>query len=279
VTSLRLLRPGDEPALVAFLAGHRDQTMFLRANLGAAGLVDEGRYQQGTYAGAFDDGALSGVAAVFWNGMLCVCARDPAAVARAAVAAAPRPLTGLAGAWAEVVAARAALGLDDRPAGLCSKEDLYALDLADLVVPARLAYRRSAEADLPLLGAWRRAYGVEALHDDPAAAPDGIEAVRAHHERGCLWVATDGGRPVAMSMFNARTAGDVQVGGVYTPPELRGRGHARAAVAGSLLEARAGGATRAILFTGDDNAAAAAAYRALGFRIVGDYGLVLFAGH
>jgi predicted GNAT family acetyltransferase len=58
---------------------------------------------------------------------------------------------------------------------------------------------------------------------------------------------------------------------------MRGRGYARAVVAGSLLSARAAGVARAILFTGQDTARARRAYLALGFQIIGDYGLVLFA--
>jgi predicted GNAT family acetyltransferase len=48
-------------------------------------------------------------------------------------------------------------------------------------------------------------------------------------------------------------------------------------VAGSLLDARAAGARQAVLFTGKDNEHAQRAYRALGFRVVGDYGVVLFS--
>ena len=67
----------------------------------------------------------------------------------------------------------------------------------------------------------------------------------------------------------------MQVGGVWTPPETRGRGYARCVVAGSLLHARAQGVTRALLFTMESNVAAVRAYEALGFRRIGDYGLML----
>jgi len=67
----------------------------------------------------------------------------------------------------------------------------------------------------------------------------------------------------------------VQVGGVYTPPALRNRGHARAVVAASLLDARGDGATRGILFTPRPDAVAA--YRALGFAAIGRYAIVVFA--
>jgi predicted GNAT family acetyltransferase len=84
-----------------------------------------------------------------------------------------------------------------------------------------------------------------------------------------------GGRVVSLCTHNARISDMVQVGSVWTPPELRGRGHARAVVAGALLAA---GARRAVLFTGEGNIPAQQAYRALGFERVGDYGVVRFAG-
>jgi predicted GNAT family acetyltransferase len=82
------------------------------------------------------------------------------------------------------------------------------------------------------------------------------------------------GAVVATCTHNAVLPDAVQVGGVFTPPLLRGRGHARAVVATSLIDARAAGATRATLFT--PRADALAAYRAVGFEPVGRYAIVLF---
>ena len=82
------------------------------------------------------------------------------------------------------------------------------------------------------------------------------------------------GAPVAYQQFNAMLPDVVQVGGVWTPPALRGRGYARAVVAGSLLAARGDGVRRAVLFTGDENVPARRAYAALGFERVGDWGLL-----
>jgi predicted GNAT family acetyltransferase len=80
--------------------------------------------------------------------------------------------------------------------------------------------------------------------------------------------------PVSVCTHNARVSETVQIGGAWTPPELRGRGYARRVVAGSLREAEWEGVTRAILFT--DNVAARCAYKALGFRRIGEYGMVVF---
>jgi predicted GNAT family acetyltransferase len=77
-----------------------------------------------------------------------------------------------------------------------------------------------------------------------------------------------------MAGFNARLPGIVQVGAVWTPPEHRRKGFARAAVALHLAEARAEGVSRAILFT--SNPFAARAYRALGFSEIGRFTILLF---
>jgi predicted GNAT family acetyltransferase len=84
------------------------------------------------------------------------------------------------------------------------------------------------------------------------------------------------GALVAYAGYNATTPRCVQIGGVWTPPPLRRRGYARAAVAGALVAARDRGVARSILFTGVENRAAQSAYTALGYERVGDYGLVLF---
>ncbi|MFN3954519.1 MAG: GNAT family N-acetyltransferase [Pararhodobacter sp.] len=83
------------------------------------------------------------------------------------------------------------------------------------------------------------------------------------------------GQIVALTGFNADLGDAVQVGGVYCPPALRGRGLARLAVALHLAEARARGATRAVLFAA--SAPAVRAYRALGFQPADEITLVLFA--
>jgi predicted GNAT family acetyltransferase len=106
--------------------------------------------------------------------------------------------------------------------------------------------------------------------------------VRANVERkqaqGLTWVLEDSGHPVSTSGFNTTTAEVVQIGGVYTPPELRSRGYGRAVVAASLLDARAEGAERSILFTGVDNIPAQRSYESLGYRHIGDYRLLLLRG-
>jgi len=287
VPELRLLRPGDEAALDTFLARHADTSMFLRSNARSGGLTDRGQPMQATYVAVLDGERIRGVAAHCWNGMVLVQAPDAAdapAVAREAVRRSRRTVTGFSGPWSQVVAAREALGLGAAPTTKDSRDELYVLDLARLVVPPELANgtlrcRHPTESELELLVDWRVRFAVEALGatDGPDLRQASRDDVRLQHERGTDWLLLAGAAPVSYSVFNAMLPDIVQIGGVWTAPEFRGRGYARSVVAGSLLSARKQGIARAVLFADPANAAARRAYLFLGFRIVGDYGLVLLA--
>ncbi len=284
---LKTLSLGDEGALREFLAPHEPSSLFLLSNTRAAGLVDRGQPLEGTYVAAIQDGRWVGVAAHFWNGMLVLQAPEPWAlegVARAALHRSGRSLRGFAGPRAQVDGALSALGFRERPTSLDSREKLYDLSFDRLQVPdalssGRVLCRRPRSSELDLLAGWRAEFSVESLgvtDGEDLRAVSRTELARQNDD-GSVWLALDGERPVSVSAFNARLPGIVQVGGVWTPPGLRGRGYARCAVAGSLLEARREGVERAVLFTAEENAPARAAYEALGFRVIGDYGLVIFS--
>jgi len=287
VPELRLLRPGDEAALDTFLARHADTSMFLRSNARSAGLTDRGQPMQATYVAVLDGERIRGVAAHCWNGMVLVQAPDAAdapAVAREAVRRSRRTVTGFSGPWSQVVAAREALGLGAAPTTKDSRDELYVLDLTRLVVPPELASgtlrcRHPTQSELELLADWRVRFAVEALGatDGPDLRQASTDDVRLQHDRGTDWLLLAGAAPVSYSVFNAMLPDIVQIGGVWTAPEFRGRGYARSVVAGSLLSARKQGIERAVLFADPTNEAARRAYLFLGFRIVGDYGLVLLA--
>ena len=163
---------------------------------------------------------------------------------------------------------------------MAADESLWGLDLVDLVIPEILlngavTARPPRAEDRDLLCDWRFAFDIEALN-----SPGSLET-RQHSTRvldqqiadGNVWVAVEADRPVSLAAFNASLPDIVQLGGIYTPPELRGRGYAKAAVAASLLAAKERGVIRAVLFT--SNPSAVRSYEAVGFRHLGDYGLVV----
>lgn len=284
--TLRLLRPGDEAVLEAFLARHAASSMFLRANLRNAGLDDRGAVYQGTYAALMAGGAIAGVAAHFWNDMLVLQAPDGAErVAAAAVEASGRRVAGILGPLAQARTARLALGFATRATSTDSEEVLFRLALDRLRVPealakGRVAFRPAKGDEHGLLAEWRMAYAQETFRREASTALG--RASRAEVERladeGVLFVLEQEGQPVSCCSFNARLPEMVQIGNVFTPPQQRQRGYARAVVAGALQLARGQGVREAILFTGGHNEAAQRAYRGIGFEAVGDYALILFAG-
>jgi predicted GNAT family acetyltransferase len=284
MATVRVLGPGDEEALEAFLISRPYTTMFLRGNLRQAGIVDRGEFMQGTYVAAFEDDAVVAAGSHFWNGNLNLeAAGHVEEVVRTALRASGRGVRGIVAPHAQAVAARRLLGLEDAPTMMDSKEDLFHLELDALRVPTALASgevscRRAREDDADVLAPWRVAYDIETLGvpEDQAVKNASRERTRRGVATGNVWVLAKDGGLVSMTAFNATLPDCVQVGGVYTPPELRSRGYARAAVAGSLIDARDEGATRSILFTGEENHPARACYEGLGYERVGDYGLILF---
>ena len=281
---IRLLGPDDRPALEAFLLAHADSSLFLRGNVCAGGMVFEGRPLQAVYVGLVEAGAVHAVAAHCWNDFVLVQApTELAAVVCAVVERSGRPVAGMSGPWTQVCDARRALGLHDRPAAFDSKDVLMALELAALVRPPlvddpEVVCRRTRADDLELAVEWRIAYAIEELRatDGARLHAEARADMERHHREGSSWILEHAGRPVSFSAFNASLPDVVQIGGVFTPPALRSRGYARAVVAGSLVAAAAAGVGRSVLFTGVENPAAQRAYRALGFRPVGDYGLLRF---
>ncbi len=280
---IEILEPQDRDRLEAFLIPWVDSSIILLSNVRQGGLVDRGQRFEGTYFAATRSGRIVGVVGHFWQGNLVFQAPEGLVEILAAVTeAAVRPVCGLLGPAGQVKAAKALLGCTDAQIKIDEVESLYALQLEDLMIPedlrtGRLSGRRIEPRDLDQAVEWRLAYHLEALgsEESPALRATSHADMAASLERGDTWFLMHGGRPVAQTSFNAVFDDIVQVGGVWTPPELRGNGYGRCAVAVSLLDARSEGASRSILFTGDDNLGARKAYAALGYQPIGDYRIVL----
>jgi RimJ/RimL family protein N-acetyltransferase len=280
---IRVLQPGDEAALEAFLLPIVESSMFLLGNMRNAGLLDDGRRYSGSYAAAFAGQEIAGVVAHYWNGNLVLQAPTRVDLLwRAAVTASKRSVRGVIGPGHQVRIVKQALGADLADIQLDEVEKLCSLRLDDLLIPdalgsGRCQGRRIEPRDVDLITEWRVAFSLESLGEE--FTPQLYERCRVAVERGVLdghtWVLEDQGQPVATSSFNTAIAEAVQIGGVWTPPALRRRGYGRSVVAASLLDARSESVQKAILFTGQENVAARRAYEAIGFRSIGDYRMLL----
>lgn len=185
-------------------------------------------------------------------------------------------VTGAVGPAASARPILAALGIDHLPTTSDRDEPGFTLDLAHLVLPdlPGTTLRPITPEDLPLLTGWRETYIGEVMgQTGPEARQRAKDELDSYLARDSHRLLLHLGQPVAMTGFNATLPEIVQVGGVYTPADLRGRGYARHAVALHLAETRRKGTARAVLFAAND--AAAHAYRAIGFRQTQDFTLFL----
>lgn len=276
---IKILKAGDEAVLEAFLLPRIDSSMFLLGNMRIAGFIDAGEPYQGTYAAAYENGEIVAVVAHFWNGILIFQAPDHLEVLLSGVVkASGRSIKGLIGPTVQVDNAKVFLGLGKDDYQVHESEKLYGLSLDALIEPEMLSKgivngRLANLSDVELLTRWRVAYSIETLGetDSPELWQHCQDSVERAIKGNNIWVLEENGRFVSTTAFNTAIKEAVQVGGVWTPPQFRSHGYARAAVAASLRDARADGVPKAILFTGEDNIAAQKAYEALGFRHIGDY--------
>lgn len=267
----------DVPALAGFFSQHLESSMFLLGNLEAFGL--DGTSDHACRYWVWDT-PEQGVFARSQAGMVMMQAPDRslADLRAAGDLIAGHTVSGVIGDAAQV--ARFVQAVDwPKTFMMDVDEPGYTLDLADLVVPPSAAeadLRPLAALDTALAENWRHGYVIElgmvAPHLARAQAVRDIAHYRARDTHRVLFIED---RPVAMTGFNSIAGDAVQIGGVWTPPELRGNGYARAAVALHLAEARATGTCQSVLFAASP--IAARAYEAIGFRRCFDFGWRLYS--
>lgn len=279
---IREAGPTDRALVETLLARQTDMAIFPLANLRAHGLGQGDFATDHPHATRFwlvgNPLGNGGLVALSRDGMLMSHMTESCDLAPLRPILAGHVVKGALGSADAVRPLLAALGLSGLPARKDEDEPAFALDLDTLWVPDQPGARLvPANASLrALLVDWRAAATVETqampAHLAEAQAATDVDSWIARDSHRVLEL---GGAPVALTGFNAVLPDIVQVGGVYTPPALRGRGHARLAVALHLAEARNKGVSRAVLFAASP--AAARAYRGIGFEPNGSFALVLFA--
>ncbi len=265
----------DRPRIEAFLAQHAERVMFPLSNLRHHGM-DGGHEYAVQFWYAQRDGQISDVLTLTEGGMALPFL--PSGDFAAAVdVIGERPLTGMAGPLADVRGLER-LGYATCPRSFDHNEPHFLLHLKDLVTPGGIGVLRPlADASPDVIKGWITDYDTNTLNVPLERAV--IEAERAYKHylsSGSHKVLMSDDVPLCMTGFNAQLPDIVQLGGVYTPQEQRGRGYARRAVALHLAEAAAVGTTRATLFSASEMAARA--YRAVGFEQIGEWSLILFDG-
>lgn len=263
----------DLPRIKACLEARKELAMFPLSNLARYGFEGEAGYAPFFWVN-HGDGPVRDVLCIARNGM--VMPYLPSGDFDAALAVLRgQSVIGVIGAMGFARPLVDEMGLAAHPMTLDRDEPHFTLDLADLVMPETSGHLIPLQdMDLATFIDWRTTYHLEALGEAPEKAAEGAErdiaTYAANDSHRALIV---DGAPVCMTGFNASLPDIVQIGGVFTPVHLRGRGYARAAVALHLVEAQGQGVRQATLFSASDMAARA--YRAIGFQEIGKWTLLL----
>jgi GNAT superfamily N-acetyltransferase len=150
---------------------------------------------------------------------------------------------------------------------------IYRLDrvIAPANVNGRL--RRCEAADRPLAAEWILAFNRDVGEHDVPADPDRF--IGRPNEGLFFWI---DGNPVSMAGFSGPTPNGIRIGRVYTPPELRGRGYARACVAALSQHLLDSGRKFCFLYTDLANPVSNHIYQEIGYRPVCDAAALKFDG-
>jgi RimJ/RimL family protein N-acetyltransferase len=284
---VRKILPDDRPVAEAFLLEHLETSLYLLNDLQRGGLVYEGQPYQAEFFGVFRDQTLIGLAAHTWMDTLLL--QAPSLEALSALEAGlprllTRPVHGILGPRDQCLELMDQLDLDHTSAELDQDEPVYSLELARLRRPMlldtpRLRVRATRELELEMLIEWRLSYLVEAWHltPSPRLVRRAADEVHRAHADARSFVLEVGAEVVACCTFTAQTAEAVQIGGIFTPAGLRGRGYGTTLTAGALEHARYHlGHRQAVLFIDDANRPALSGCESLGFQRVGRYSFTLW---
>jgi len=159
-----------------------------------------------------------------------------------------------------------------------AKMRLRAYELRQVVPPLDPpggTLRLASPDDLETVAGWRVEFIRESLHEDPPE--DNHEDALRFIQAGSTFLWEDQ-QPVSMAVSTRPTPHGVSIGGVYTPPEYRGRGYASACVAALSQRLLDGGKSFCTLFTDLDYPTSNSIYQKIGYRPVCDFTEYTFFG-
>ncbi len=116
--------------------------------------------------------------------------------------------------------------------------------------------------DVDLFADWLLAFHREAVPRDPVPSPDELRRF-AGNGNFLFWI--DNERPVSMAGIVRRLKNAASITGVFTPPELRGRGDAGSVTAAAVEQIHREGRETACLYVDTRNRFSTRCYRNIGF--------------
>lgn len=127
--------------------------------------------------------------------------------------------------------------------------------------------RVSTDAEKDLVKKWSHSFHIDCFgvnSRNPESDPTPGIAV------GHIYLWEDGGKPVSMAVKSRATEKGMSVGGVYTPPELRGKGYATSCVAELSRNILQSGKQFCTLYTDLANPTSNSIYKKIGYVEIAD---------
>lgn len=254
-------------------------SMLMKVNLRKVGLESNGVHS-GMYYGYFDScGALQGIVALYWNGILMSQCPQESHLFEIieSIRSTSFALNGIFGPSLEVNAVKRALNISPNEFSMDSIESLFELNISDMKRPCRISSSMKIEpvinVDKSLIITWIRNYSIEALRsvENDMLHKSVIEKVDGLYESSHCYVLIMDGEPVSLCGFNTVLSDIIQIGPVWTPIEFRGKGYAQSLVYLNILRIHNQDLKKGILFTDSSNLSAIRCYEGLGFVHVGHY--------
>lgn len=229
------------------------------------------------YVAHDEDGNVTGVA--YFARQIALAADDEQTIeAFARVGAAHHGEKMIVGPRAEIAAYWALVRARHEPARVIrDRQFVMAVDRASLPPFERSVVARRARIDEWTAVADNSAamIAIELEYDPMRSSPEFTSNIRAMIDRGLWWVGESLGRLCFFCNVGPWSPQTAQLQGIWTPPELRGRGLATAALAAicdRLLELT----PSLCLYVNDFNTNAIALYERTGFKTVSEFQTILF---
>ena len=276
---IRPLVETDRARLVEFLQREPEDNVYLLSRLAMDGVVNEDSVAHGRFYGNLDAGGREGVV-FFGHRKGVVLAGDDPEFARDAAGLA----LGRESDWIILVGPRNAADAflshyrwRGRRVHLNRVQDFYVLR-PESVSDTQVEIRRAELADLEDVVDMSEQMLIEDFDlADGSLSREGIrESMRLKIREGRTWVAEDRDGVVFKADVSAQFAGGAQIEGVFTQPQLRGRGWASGGVAALSAELVKSSAF-VTLHVDRQNTAARRAYERAGFEAFSEFRLVLLA--
>lgn len=146
---------------------------------------------------------------------------------------------------------------------------IYSLTKVLMPPPIDGAMRTAKPEEAPLIARWIRSFAADALpKSEQLSEPDALKKAEDVIRAGRMAVWDIGGRAVAQAAVSG-TENVARISMVYTPPEERGHGYAKAVVAHLSQQQISAGKAMCCLYADARNPVSNSIYRKIGYEFVG----------